>query len=145
MIASVRMHHGIAGLFLALSLAACDEPPEPATPEPDTTQTAAPVEPEVVIEGADELLGEWVITEQTGAAPEDLYFVTLARDGTYLVRNEAGATKHFTFRLAGDGAITVTDSTGTHQYAYETDGDLLTLTVPGTETRTVMERRAANF
>ncbi len=133
-------------LGAVLALAACAEPAEPPAPAPpDPVEATAPPAPEVVIEGADELLGEWVITEQPGAAPEDLYFVTLTRAGGYVVRNEAGTTERSTFRLAGERTIAVTDSVGTHRYAYEVDGDLLTLTVPGTETRTVMERRAANF
>ena len=131
---------------VTLALAACADPAAPTVvAEPDTAEVAEPTEPEVVIEGADEILGEWVITEQPGAAPEDLYFVTLTRAGEYLVRNEAGTTEASTFRLAGDDVIAVTDSTGTHRFVYERDGDLLTLTVPGTEARIEMERRSANF
>ncbi len=132
-------------LLAALALSGCAEPADPAdtVTEPDTVATDP--EPEVVIEGADEILGEWVITEQPGAAPEDLYFVTLGRDGSYVVRNESGMTEHASFRLDGEQMIAVTDSAGTYQYAYEVDGDLLTLTVPGTEALIVMERRSANF
>ncbi|MEM1043155.1 MAG: hypothetical protein AAGI91_11055 [Bacteroidota bacterium] len=134
-----------ACLLAALTLAACAEPAEPDPVVEADTGAVAPAEPAVVIEGADEILGEWVITEQTGAAPEGLYFVTLGRDGSYLIRNEAGTTKRATFRLDGEGMIAVTDSAGTHRFAYDVEGDLLTLSVLGAETRTVMERRSANF
>lgn len=133
-----------ACLFAALLLAACaDEPAEPEalTIEPEATGPEVPTAPEEIIEGADDLLGRWVITEQAGTAPEDLYYVTFTRDGDYIVQNEAGSTNRSSFRLAGDHLIAVEDSAETRRFAYEVDGNALTLTVPGTEIRTILERR----
>lgn len=133
-----------ASVFAALFLAACaSEPAEPdaLTIDPDASGPEVPTAPQEIIEGADDLLGQWVITEQAGTAPEDLYFVTFTREGDYIVQNEAGSTNRSTFRLAGDNLIAVEDSAETRRFAYEVDGVTLTLTVPGTETRTILERR----
>jgi hypothetical protein len=133
-----------ACLFAALVLAACaGEPAEPdaLTIDPDASGPEVPTAPQEIIEGADDLLGQWVITEQAGTAPEDLYFVTFTREGAYIVQNEAGSTDRSTFRLSGDNLITVEDSAETRRFSYDVDGITLTLTVPGTETRTILERR----
>ena len=129
-------------LLAALLLAACaTEPPEPEPPPPVPDPPAAPAAPEP-IEGVDDLLGQWVITEQAGTAPEDRYYVTFTREGNYLVENEFGSTeRHATFRPAADGLIAITDSSGTRDFGYEIDGRTLVLSVPGTEARTVLERR----
>ena len=90
----------------------------------------------------DDLIGQWVITEQAGTAPEDHYYVTFTRQGEYLVENEFGDTeRRATFRPDGPDFIAVTDSSGTRGFTYELEGRTLTLSVPGTETRTVLERR----
>ena len=133
-----------ACLLAALFLAACaSEPAEPEalTVDPEASGPEVPTAPQEIIEGADDLLGQWVITEQAGTAPEDLYFVTFTREGDYIVQNEAGSTERSTFRLAGDDLLAVTDSSGTRRFAYDVDGITLTLTVPGTETRAILERR----
>jgi hypothetical protein len=133
-----------ACLLALLLFAACDEdPPQPEalTIEPDEEGVEVPAPPEEIIEGADDLLGRWVILEQAGTAPEDLYYVTFTREGDYIVQNEYGSTERSTFRPAGDNLIAITDSAGTRRYAYEVDGNTLVLGVPGTETRTVLERR----
>ena len=131
-------------LLAILLFAACaEEPPEPEalTIEPEEQGAEVPTAPEVIIEGADDLLGRWVILEQAGTAPEDLYYVTFTREGDYIVQNEFGSTERSSFRPAGDDLITITDSSGTRRYAYEIDGNTLVLAVPGSEARTVLERR----
>ena len=133
-----------ACLLAALFLAACASEhaePDALTVEPEASGPEVPTAPQEIIEGADDLLGQWVITEQAGTAPEDLYFVTFTREGDYIVQNEAGSTNRSTFRLAGDDLLAVTDSSGMRRFAYDVDGITLTLTVPGTETRTILERR----
>ncbi len=137
--------------LLAVLFAACgNEPAEPEelTIDPEASGVEVPTPPETIIEGADDLLGRWVILEQAGTAPEDLYYVTFTREGDYVVQNEAGSTERATFQLAGDHLIAVTDSAAaqgdsaeTRRFTYEVDGNTLTLTVPGTETRTILERR----
>jgi hypothetical protein len=131
-----------ACLLATLLFAACEEePPEPVAPTPEPEAPVVPAAPES-IEGVDDLLGEWVITEQAGTAPEDRYFVTFTREGDYLVENEFGSTeRRATFRPAAAGLIAITDSSGTRSFGYEVDGRTLILSVPGTETRTVLERR----
>lgn len=134
----------IVCLFTTLLFAACaEDPPEPEalTIEPEEEGATVPTPPQEIIEGADDLLGRWVILEQAGTAPEDLYYVTFTREGDYIVQNEAGSTERSSFRPAGENLITITDSTGTRRYAYEVDGNTLTLGIPGSETRTVLERR----
>jgi hypothetical protein len=131
-------------LLALLFLAACaEDPPEPEalTVEPEEEGATVPTEPEEIIEGADDLIGRWVILEQAGTAPEDLYYVTFTREGDYIVQNEFGSTERSSFRPAGDDLIAITDSSGTRRYAYEVDGNTLVLGVPGSETRTVLERR----
>jgi hypothetical protein len=128
----------------ALLFAACaEEPPEPEamTIEPDEEGVAVPTPPAEIIEGADDLIGRWVILEQAGTAPEDLYYVTFTREGDYIVQNEFGSTDRSTFRPAGDDLIAITDDSGTRRYAYDVDGNTLVLAVPGSEARTVLERR----
>jgi hypothetical protein len=131
-------------LLAVLFLAACaEDPPEPEalTIEPDEEGVEVPAPPAEIIEGADDLIGRWVILEQAGTAPEDLYYVTFTREGDYIVQNEFGSTERSSFRPAGDDLIAITDSAGTRRYAYEVDGNTLVLGVPGSETRTVLERR----
>ena len=135
-------------LFVPLLFAACaDEPADDvATPEaleidPDAEGATVPTAPEEIIEGVDDLLGRWAVLEQAGTAPEDAYYVTFTREGDYIVEDENGIANEYDFRPAGDDLIAITDATGTNRYAYEIEGNTLTLTVPGTETRTVMERR----
>ncbi len=133
----------LTACLFALLLAACQrEPAEPeALPaEPEPTVPAVPTGPQE-IEGLDDLIGDWVITEQAGTAPEDLYYVTFTREGDYVIENQFGSTERSTFQPVGGDLIAVTDSTATRQFAYEVDGDTLILSVPGTETRTILERR----
>ncbi len=134
-----------ACLLAALLFAACEEPAEPAAPAEPEPEVVVPEKPAAIIEGVDDLIGPWVITEQAGTAPEDVYFVTFTREGEYIIRNEAGVTKRSTFHPAGDHLIAVTDSSGTRRFAYDVDGRNLTLSVPGTETRTILERRDENY
>ena len=135
-------------LFLLVFLvAACaEEPPEPNVPEPleaspDTTVAGATAAPETIVEGVDDVLGRWAVMEQAGTAPEDVYFVTFTREGDYIVEDETGTTNTYSFRPAGDQLLAITDATGTNRYMYEIEDRTLVLTVPGTETRTVLERR----
>lgn len=133
-----------ACLLASVFLVACaEEPPEPEVPEPAPEEQVVevPAEPEVFIEGADDLIGRWVILEQAGTAPEDLYYVTFTREGDYIVQNEFGSTDSSMFRPAGDGMIAITESSGTRRYNYDVDGITLVLAVPGSEARTVLERR----
>lgn len=135
-------------LLVPLLLTACaDEPADDvATPEalevdPEAEGTEVPAAPEEIVEGVDDLLGRWAVLEQAGTAPEDVYYVTFTREGDYVVEDENGIENEYAFRPAGDELIAITDATGTNRYAYEIEGNTLTLTVPGTETRTVLERR----
>jgi hypothetical protein len=136
-------------LLTALLLAACTDGADEsdvATPEaleidPEAEGAEVPAAPEEIVEGVDELLGRWAVLEQAGTAPEDVYFVTFTREGDYVVEDETGYENEYTFRPAGESLIAITDATGTNRYTYEIDGRTLTLTVPGTETRTVLERR----
>lgn len=130
-------------LGAGLLLGACTPEPDPAqAPAADSTAAptaTAPAAPEEIV-GAEDLLGDWVIMEQAGAAPEEDYVVSFTRTGEYLIRDEAGTTVRKTFRMAGPNLIAVTDSEGVRHFAYETDGARLALTIPGTENTTVLER-----
>ena len=138
------MHARTLLLIAVLGLAACEAPPpEPAAPAPDTTTAVEPVEVEPVeLDGVDDLVGEWVVMEKPGTAPEEgPSVVTFTRTGEYVVRDDAGVVQEATYRPIGDGLIAVTDDTGTREYEYAREGRTLTLTAPGTESTTVMERR----
>ena len=130
-------------LLATLLLAACaDEAPEVEVPIAEPEAPAVPEATVVTIDGADDLLGQWVITEQVGTAPEDRYYVTFTREGEYLVENEFGSTeRRATFRPVAADLIAITDSSGTRNFGYEIEGRTLVLSVPGTEARTVLERR----
>lgn len=120
-------------LLAALFLTACAD----GTPEPETT---VPATPEEILEGTDQLLGRWVITEQNGEAPENLFYVTFTETGEYLVQDQLGATQRATYSPTEDDAITVTDSTGTRHFTYSVQGPRLTLTEPESGSTTVMTR-----
>lgn len=131
-------------LLASVLLVACaEEPSEPKAPAPEPEEQAieVPTEPETLIEGADDLIGRWVILEQAGTAPEDLYYVTFTREGDYIVQNEFGSTDSSAFRPAETGVIAISDASGTRHYDYDVDGITLVLAVPGSEARTVLERR----
>lgn len=134
-----------AGLA-ALGLAACEAPPPPPEPVPDTTAVAAEPPPEVELEGVDDLLGDWIVTERPGAIPDDEpSTVTFMPNGEYLVLNSEGIVEQATFRPVDEGRIAVTDSLGTREFDYVREGRTLTLTTPGTESTTVLERRDRNY
>lgn len=135
----------LAAFGAGLLLSACGPAAEPEPPPPaaaDTTAAEAPATPArpALVEGAGELLGDWVIMEQAGAAPEEGYVVSFTPTGGYLLRSEGGQTARKTFEMAGPNRIAVTDSEGTRHFLYETDGARLSLTIPGTENTTVLER-----
>jgi len=106
-------------------------------------------EPEVELNGPmeaavnDDIIGTWVLTEQAGAAPDRLVTVTFTTTGHYIILTEGRAGQRHFYELAGDDLITVSDSLGgqIEQYVYEVSARSLTLTVPGTEVSTVLERR----
>lgn len=131
-------------LAAALGLVACEAPQPEAPPAPADTaavtppEAAAPVE----LEGVDDLVGDWLVTEKPGTAPaEGPSVVTFTRTGEYTVRDDAGLVQSATYRLVGEHRIAITDSVGTHEYDYAREGSTLLLTAPGTESTTVMERR----
>lgn len=132
-------------LFLAaaLCLAACEAPQPETPPAPADTVAATPAEAPapVELEGVDDLVGDWLVTEKPGTAPEEgPSVVTFTRTGAYNVRDDTGRIQSATYRLVGDHRIAVTDSAGTREYEYVREGRTLTLTAPGTESTTVMER-----
>lgn len=130
-------------LLAGLGLVACEAPaPEPAAPAPDTTSVAPPDTVAAELEGVDDLVGDWLVTEKPGTAPEEgPSIVTFTRTGEYLVRDDDGIVETATFRPVGTDLIAITDSAGTREFEYVREGRTLTLTAPGTESTTVMERR----
>ena len=130
-------------LFAALSLASCEAPPpEAPAPTPDTTAAAPPDTVAVELEGVDDLVGDWLVTEKPGSAPEEgPSVVTFTRTGEYTVRDDDGIVETATYRPLGPDLIAITDSAGTREFEYARVGQTLTLTAPGTESTTVMERR----
>lgn len=135
-------------LFAALGFAACEAPPplpEPA-PAPDTTAAPAADTTEVLLEGVDDLVGDWLVTERPGASPDDEpATVTFMPNGDYLVLNSEGIVEQATYRPVGESLIAVTDSAGTREFEFVREGRTLTLTTPGTESTTVLERRDRNY
>lgn len=130
-------------LLAALGLAACEPPPpEPAAPGLDTVAVAPQDTVAVELEGVDDLVGEWVVTEKPGTAPEEgPSVVTFTRTGEYVVRDDDGVVERARYRPVGEHRIAITDSAGTREYEYAREGRTLTLTAPGTESTTVMERQ----
>lgn len=129
-------------LLAALGLVACETPPEAPAPAPDTTAAAPPDTVATELEGVDDLVGDWLVTEKPGTAPEEgPSVVTFTRTGEYVVRDDDGVEQTATYRPVAADLIAITDSTGTREFEYVREGRTLTLTAPGTESTTVMERR----
>ena len=137
-------------LIAALGFAACEAPPPPPEPVPAPDSTAAsatvPDTSEVLLEGVEDLVGDWLVTERPGASPDDEpSTVTFMPNGDYLVLNADGIVEQATYRLVDESLIAVTDSNGTRDFEFVRDGRTLTLTTPGTESTTVLERRDGNY
>ncbi len=120
---------------LVIGLAACA----------DRDDTDADVEIDAPFDDAidPDLIGTWVLAEQAGAAPDVLVTVTFTTTGDYIVLTEGRAGQHQYFSMAGANIIAVSETPGgvIEQYEYEVGTNRLTLTVPGTEASTVLERR----
>lgn len=132
-------------LLAALLLTACGRtdtapPPDPTEADPEVV---VPEHPQEITGEAEALLGTWVITEQAGAAPDRIYTVTFTRTGEYIVRDDTRTQQTNRFRPLETDVIAVQDSLGAEieRYVYDVDGNVLTLTIPGSEATTVLERR----
>lgn len=107
----------------------------------DEAEVEAPFEDAIAPE---ELIGTWLLVEQTGMAPEALWTITFTTTGDYLVRSETRALDHRHYFLAGQNLIAVTDEIGaeaTEYYEFEVDGDRLYLRIPGSDAEALLERR----
>lgn len=104
----------------------------------------ADVEVEAPFDGVNEdLIGTWVLAEQAGSAPDRIVTITFTTTGEYIILTETRAAQYQRYSLAAEDLIVVSDETGDQieQYAFEISANRLTLTVPGTEVSTVLERR----
>ena len=132
-------------LLVALGLAACEAPPPPEPAPPPAAPPEVVPEP-VALEGVDDLVGDWLVLEQPGAAPDDEpATVTFMPTGEYLVLNATGIVQQATYRPVEEGVIAVTEGSSTREFEYVRDGRTLTLTTPGTESTTVLERRDRHY
>jgi hypothetical protein len=124
-------------LTLGLVLTGCPD----RTAEEEEIEIESPLEDPVAPE---ELIGTWLLIEQTGMAPEALWTVTFTTDGNYIVQSETRALDWQHYYLAGENMIAVTDEIGgeaTQFYDFEVVGDRLYLMIPGTDASATLERR----
>jgi hypothetical protein len=121
-------------LVAGLALAACAERPA----------DDAEIDVEAPFDGVNEdLIGTWVLAEQAGSAPDQIVTVTFTTTGDYIILTETRAAQYQRYSLAAEDLIVVSDETGQQieQYAFDISANRLTMTVPGTEVSTVLERR----
>jgi hypothetical protein len=122
-------------VVLVAAVAACrDDTPAEATVEVEVpTDDTAP----------EELIGTWVLVEQSGQAPERVYTVTFTTTGDYIVQSETHAVVRQRYNLSGEDRIVVWDTLGVEEgrYVFDVSGDRLTLALPGGDVVSVLERR----
>lgn len=125
--------------FLLIAMLGCPDQPRQEVEVDDPFDAAV----------YDDLLGTWVLVEQTGPdaaipmAADRLVTLTLTATGEYIILTEGRAGVTHLYQLADDDLLTVTDPAGARLEVFEFDlsPNRLVLRVPDSDVLAVFERR----